>query len=1142
MKKNPIYRNSLRLIVLTLACIVFLVFSPRIVSVLLALISPPTIACDSLDSTDLATHAANQIDNRIATVSASGGLAEYTSRPLSQTLPWPRNPNAWTSALTPLDFTGVAGWTDAGWPLIGWGDQVFYTHGETLISPRHYLTAAHLPDVNGSKIGFLDPNGNQVIRTVVNNYTIPNTDINIGVLDSDVPNTITHYPIMNSATLKNLIQKTDPNPNLDVPIVDFNQDSFALVHSMYSLVDRWISHHPYASGPRSSFSKPNIRSGDSGSPAFIIIDNQPVLLLTETSGGSGPNLGSYISELNAAMTAMGHNENGYQVTEYNPTCFTQYLNVAPQFTGGSGTIVINQAKIQPNVAIDTVTAYDTDAGQTIAFSLDSLSGNHFQGTINPLDYLRIDSATGQIFQTHPIDTNTYGTTLSLAVKATDNGAIPASRILNIPLKLYSFDADPNFSFDPAYSQSEFSDYIEQLAFDHSNNLIVAGFFDASGSLSANTIARFTNTGKLDTTFHSGLGPDMSVESMFVEPDGKIVMTYYDPTLSDPPGVLVRLNPDGSLDTDFMNHAALANMTDYEAKAFPFGDKIIVTMAHDPNGASGATLMLLNSDGATNASYLYTPDSGNTISSWQRSANEGDQILWSINLSSPERDLPRGKIIRLNSDFTMDQTFNSAVGTGANGPIYDMKVLSNNKILVVGYFTSFNSVSAPSIVLLNSDGTVDTAFENNIEIRPNSTLYPVIIQPDDKILLAGSFTSFNGHTTGNLVRINADGTLDPVFYDNMGGGLEAFYGPIAQRSDGAIALFSPIPTRIGNQLFSGMAVLVTKKQTDTLPPELSEGSGSRILHSGDMTEHNDIDLSGTALADANVQIFDGDSAIASATADASGLWSAQIHLNDGTHSIAVSQSLNFLTTETSNRSPATMIVVGPIQSSSSSISSAPRRSGGGGGGGGGGVGKTAGTNVTTLGVSGQQGVKGVTQNLAGSSSSSPPRTLHTGMAGSDVSALQNILLKQKILTGPVTGTYDANTVKAVFKFQQTVGIKPTGIADVSTQQKLQALSSTAATPKVTPSSTPSIKSFTRTLTVGMQGTDVSALQTYLSQQKFLSGTFKKGTFDQATKTALIAFQKKNKLRPSGMVDSATKLVLNKIQSTSKESSASSASSK
>ncbi len=280
-----------------------------------------------------------------------------------------------------------------------------------------------------------------------------------------------------------------------------------------------------------------------------------------------------------------------------------------------------------------------------------------------------------------------------------------------------------------------------------------------------------------------------------------------------------------------------------------------------------------------------------------------------------------------------------------------------------------------------------------------------------------------------------------------------------------------------------------------------------------------------------QIYiDGSSVMVYKTSDTS--VTPSIALSNGTHSWFVSGWDNFGNVVISSLN--TFTVAAPLSGSSSSFSSASavcslssssslsssasvpdtplgassfssvpaRRSGGGGG-----------AILTPL------------RGAASASSSAPAaRTLHTGMKGSDVSALQNILLKQKIFTGPVTGTYDANTVKAIFKFQQTVGIKPTGIADVSTQQKLQALSVPAVAPKVT---APAIKSFTRTLSIGMQGTDVSALQAYLSAQKFLSGTFKNGTFDQATKTALIAFQKKNKLRQSGMVDSATKLVLNRL---------------
>ncbi len=262
------------------------------------------------------------------------------------------------------------------------------------------------------------------------------------------------------------------------------------------------------------------------------------------------------------------------------------------------------------------------------------------------------------------------------------------------------------------------------------------------------------------------------------------------------------------------------------------------------------------------------------------------------------------------------------------------------------------------------------------------------------------------------------------------------------------------------------------------------------------------------ATGSVTFSDGD--VALGTADVSG-GSATLSLSSlsfGSHSITATYAGNSYYTGSTSQALTQVLTAIVTPASESSSSAVVHRSGGGGGGGGNG-----GRISTPLKAS------------ASSLSSAPAaRTLHTGMAGSDVSVLQNILLKQKIFIGPVTGTYDENTVKAIFKFQQTVGIKPTGIADVVTQQKLQALATSAVTPKVT---IPSIKSFTRTLSIGMQGTDVSALQAYLSQQKLLSGTFKNGTFDQATKTALIAFQKENKLRPSGMVDSATKLVLNKL---------------
>ena len=57
-------------------------------------------------------------------------------------------------------------------------------------------------------------------------------------------------------------------------------------------------------------------SGDSGNPAFLLIDDEPVLMLTHFFAVYGPFYTSSFDEVNAAMTALG---GGYQLTEINLT-------------------------------------------------------------------------------------------------------------------------------------------------------------------------------------------------------------------------------------------------------------------------------------------------------------------------------------------------------------------------------------------------------------------------------------------------------------------------------------------------------------------------------------------------------------------------------------------------------------------------------------------------------------------------------------------------------------------------------------------------------------------------------------------------------------------------------------------------------
>jgi uncharacterized delta-60 repeat protein len=138
------------------------------------------------------------------------------------------------------------------------------------------------------------------------------------------------------------------------------------------------------------------------------------------------------------------------------------------------------------------------------------------------------------------------------------------------------------------------------------------------------------------------------------------------------------------------------------------------------------------------------------------------------------------IVRLNSDGTRDTSFNA--GGGFNNGVYAFAVQSDGKILVGGSYSSFNGTSENNIVRLNSDGTRDTSFVTGTGFDgPVST---IAIQSDGKIVVGGGgFTSYNGTGYNRIIRLNSDGTRDTSF--TVGTGFDYHVYAIAIQLDGKI---------------------------------------------------------------------------------------------------------------------------------------------------------------------------------------------------------------------------------------------------------------------------------------------------------------------------------------------------------------------
>ncbi|MCB1089696.1 MAG: delta-60 repeat domain-containing protein, partial [Verrucomicrobiae bacterium] len=125
---------------------------------------------------------------------------------------------------------------------------------------------------------------------------------------------------------------------------------------------------------------------------------------------------------------------------------------------------------------------------------------------------------------------------------------------------------------------------------------------------------------------------------------------------------------------------------------------------------------------------------------------------------------RNRLARLNSDGTIDALFNP----NPNSSINCLAVQADGKILVGGFFTSFQPNLDPStairnrIARINPDGTVDTAFDPNA----GDQVRCLVVQPDGKILVGGDFLSLqpNGAPSPTFIRriarLNSDGTIDP----------------------------------------------------------------------------------------------------------------------------------------------------------------------------------------------------------------------------------------------------------------------------------------------------------------------------------------------------------------------------------------------
>jgi uncharacterized delta-60 repeat protein len=258
------------------------------------------------------------------------------------------------------------------------------------------------------------------------------------------------------------------------------------------------------------------------------------------------------------------------------------------------------------------------------------------------------------------------------------------------------------------------------------------------------------------------GRERNVSVFALLPDGKLLGTT-----GESPGLLSRLNPDGSLDPSFK---AAVEWDGRGLSSLVEPDGRIVVSARLQAG-QGDSLVRLLSDGWLDSSFaaLTISDAGGVAAV----ARQVDgRYLVASSVYTTEDQLVT-KLVRLHSDGTTDPSFKVGADLflpGEPGDFYGHDLIRalvlqpDGKILVGGRFGNPRSISHGGLLRLNADGSLDSSFEVGSGVSTtrspfqgrNEIVKRILLQPDGQILVAGYFTEFDGFPRAHLIRVNGDG--------------------------------------------------------------------------------------------------------------------------------------------------------------------------------------------------------------------------------------------------------------------------------------------------------------------------------------------------------------------------------------------------
>jgi uncharacterized delta-60 repeat protein len=337
--------------------------------------------------------------------------------------------------------------------------------------------------------------------------------------------------------------------------------------------------------------------------------------------------------------------------------------------------------------------------------------------------------------------------------------------------------NPDGSLDASFNPGTgFNGYVYTTVIQDDGKIIAGGSFTSFNGTTANHIARLNDDGTPDIDFDPGTGFNNIVFSLSILNDTTILaggsFTTYNDTVVNR---LVKLYFNATIDDSFVTGTGFNNIV-YSVAVQSDGNVLVGGSFTSFNGTTRNRIVRLDPNGSLDLTFTYGTGFNNIV--YSISIQSDEKLIVGGNFTTYS-GTSRARIARINSDGTLDVSLNP--GTGFSAIVYSTSIKSDNQVIVGGSFTSYDGIAINRIARIDSLGVLDESFILGTGL--NNIVYSVVVQNDGKILLGGSFTSYNGNSLNRIARLNSDGTLDTTF--NIGSGFSNIVRSIAVQDDGKI---------------------------------------------------------------------------------------------------------------------------------------------------------------------------------------------------------------------------------------------------------------------------------------------------------------------------------------------------------------------